>query len=105
MVVTMKRSDSLLPTQPRHDDITIRRRFREHASTHVVKQVYAVTHPGHTDYGAAHENYGDAEVVALGLAEGQARSVWYEEGSQSGKRTLVRSFRDSEVAATPTKPD
>jgi hypothetical protein len=96
MVVTKKRSDSLPPTQPRHDDITIRRRFREHASTHVVKQVYAVTHPGHTDHGAEHEKYGDAEVVALGLAEGQGRSVWYEEGSQSGKRTLVRSFRDSD---------
>jgi hypothetical protein len=90
------RSDSLAPTQPRHDDIIIRRRFREHASTHAVKQIYAVTYPGHTDQGGEHENYGDAEVVALGLAKGQARSVWYEEGSQSGKRTLVESFRDSD---------
>jgi hypothetical protein len=95
-VLITKRSDSLPPTQPRHDDIIILRRFREHASTHAVKQIYAVTYPGHTDQGAEHENYGEAEVAALVLAEGQARSVWYEEGSRSGKRTLVRSFRDSD---------
>ena len=34
------------PTQPRHNDIIIRRRFGEHASTHAVKQIYAVTYPG-----------------------------------------------------------
>ena len=54
----------MLPTQPRHDDIIIRRRFGEQASTHMVKQIYAVTYPGHTDQGAEHENYGEAEEVA-----------------------------------------
>ena len=29
----------MAPTQPRHDDIVIRRRFGEHASTHAVKQM------------------------------------------------------------------
>jgi hypothetical protein len=62
----------------------------------VVKQIYAVTYPGHTDQGAERTNYGEAEEMALGLAEGQGRSVWYEETPQSGKRTLVKSFRDSD---------
>ena len=88
------RSDSLTPTQPRHDDIIIYRRFGENALTHVVKQIYAVTYPGHTDQGAEHENYGEAEEVALGLAKGKGRSVWYEESPQSGRRTLVKDFRD-----------
>jgi hypothetical protein len=87
---------SMPPTQPRHDDIIIRRRFGEHAVTHAVKQLYAVTYPGHTDLGAEHEIYGEAEAVALELAQGQRRSVWYEESSQSCRRTLVRSFRDSD---------
>ena len=86
----------MTPTQPRHDDIVIRRRFGVHALTHAVKQLYAVTYPGHTDLGAEHEIYGEAEAVALELAEGQRRSVWYEESSQSCRRTLVRSFRDAD---------
>jgi hypothetical protein len=86
----------VLPTQPRHDDIIITRRFGEHASTRTVKQIYAVTYPGHTDRGAERESYDEAEEVALGLAKGQRRSVWYEETPQSGKRTLVKSFRDSD---------
>jgi hypothetical protein len=85
----------MTPTQPRHDDIIIRRRFGVHALTHAVKQLYAVTYPGQTD-GAEHEIYGDAEAVALELAQGQGRSVWYEEGSRSGRRTLVRSFREAD---------
>jgi hypothetical protein len=84
---------SMVPTQPRHDDIIIRRRFGEHPLTHMVKQIYAVTFPGHTDEGAEHENYGEAEQVALGLAKGQGRSVWYEENPDSGRRTLVKDFR------------
>ena len=36
-------------TQKRHDDIVIQRRFGQNVSTHAVKQVYAVTYPGHTD--------------------------------------------------------
>jgi hypothetical protein len=83
----------MLPTQPRHDDIIIRRRFGENAATHLVTQIYAVTYPGHTDLGAEHDNYGDAEEVALGLAKGKGRSVWYEESPQSGKRALVKDFR------------
>ena len=88
----------MLPTQPRHDDIIIRRRFGEHASTRAVKQIYAVTYPGHSDRGLEHESYGEAEAVALELAEAQGFSVWYEETPQSGRRTLVRSFRESGVA-------
>jgi hypothetical protein len=86
----------MAPTQPRHDDIIIRRRFGQHASTHAVKQLYAVTYPGHTDVGEEHEDYADAEAAALKLAQGQRLSVWYEENPQSGRRTLVGSFRDSD---------
>jgi hypothetical protein len=86
----------MAPTQPRHDDIIIRRRFGEHPSTHAVKQIYAVTYPGHADHCAERENYGEAEEVALGLAQEQRRSVWYEENPHSGRRTLVKSFRDSD---------
>jgi hypothetical protein len=86
----------MAPTQPRHDDIIIRRRFGEHASTHAVKQLYAVTYPGHSDLGLEHEAYSEAEAVALELAQGQGRSVWYEESPQSGRRMLVKSFRDSD---------
>ena len=86
----------MAPTQPRHDDIIICRRFGEHASTHLVKQIYAVTYPGHTDLGAEHETYDEAEEVALALAKGKGRAVWYEESPQSGRRTLVKSFRDSD---------
>lgn len=84
----------MIPTQPRHDDIVIRRRFGQHPATHIVKQIYAVTYPGHTDQGAERENYGDAEEVAVGLAQERRRSVWYEESPQSGKRTFVKSFRE-----------
>jgi hypothetical protein len=84
----------MVPTQPRHDDIIIRRRFGEHASTHAVRQLYAVTYPGHTDQGAEHESYDEAEGMALGLGKGRGCSVWYEENPQSGRRTLVKSFRD-----------
>jgi hypothetical protein len=83
----------MAPTQPRHDDIIIRRRFGVDASTHTVKQIYAVTYPGHTDQGTEHENYDDAEEAALRLANGRERSVWYEENPQNGRRTLVKSFR------------
>jgi hypothetical protein len=86
----------MAPTQPRHDDIIIRRRFGEHAATHAVKQIYAVTYPGHTDVGAEHDTYGEAEETALGLAKEHGRAVWYEESPQSGKRTLVKSFRDGD---------
>jgi hypothetical protein len=86
----------MAPTQPRHDDIIIRRRFGEHASTHIVKQIYAVTYPGHTDQGTEHDNYADAEEAALGLAQGQGRAVWYDESPRNGKRTLVKSFRDAD---------
>ena len=56
-------------TQQRHDDIVIQRRFGENASTGAVKQVYAVTYPDHTDQGTERENYGEAEQIALALAE------------------------------------
>jgi len=63
------------PTQPRHDDIIIRRRFGEHPSTHTVKQIYAITYLGHNDQGAERENYGEAEKVALALAQEEGRSA------------------------------
>lgn len=84
------------PTQPRHDDIIVRRRFGEHAVTHAVTQIYAVTYPGHTDQGGERESYREAEEVALRLAEERGRTVWYEENPPSGRRTLVRSFRESD---------
>ena len=80
-------------TQPRHDDIIIRRTFGEHAATRTMKQRYAVTYHGRTEVGGDHETYGDAEVSAIALAQGQGGSVWYEETPQSGRRTLVKSFR------------
>jgi small ligand-binding sensory domain FIST len=86
----------MAPTQPRHDDIIIRRRFGEDPSTHAVKQIYAITYPGHTDQGAERDNYHEAEEVALVLAQEQRCSVWYEENPHSGRRTLVKSFRDSD---------
>ena len=86
----------MAPTHPRHDDIIIRRRFALHASTHAIKQIYAVTYPGHTDQGAEHETFSEAEEVATGLAKERAGSVWYEESPQSGRRTLVNNFRPSD---------
>jgi len=83
----------MVPTQPRHDDIIIRRRFGEHKSTYAVKQLYAVTYPGHSDLGRERETYGEAEAVALELGKAQGFSVWYEETPQSGRRTLVKNFR------------
>lgn len=88
--------DFVTSTQPRHDDIIVRRRFGEHALTHAVKQIYAVTYPGHTDEGTERESLREAEEVALRLAEERGRTVWYEENPQSGRRTLVRSFRESD---------
>ncbi len=82
-------------TQPRHDDIILQRRFGTDASTHAVKQVYAVTYPGHNDQGTESESYDEAERIALKLADERGLSVWYEENPQSGRRTLVRSFRNS----------
>ena len=79
--------------QQRHDDIVIQRRFGEHAATHAVKQLYAVTYPGHTDDGTERASYDEAERIAVSLAEVHGLSVWYEESPQSGKRTLVKSFR------------
>ena len=90
----------MLPTQPRHDDIIIRRRFGQHASTRAVKQLYAVTYPGYSDLGVEHETYGEAETAALELAKARGFSVWYEETPQSGRRTLVKSFREGVTQAT-----
>jgi hypothetical protein len=77
----------------RHDDIVIQRRFGEHASTHAVRQIYAVTYPHHTDLGVEQESYADAERVALALAEQGGVSAWYEETPNSERRTLLKSFR------------
>ena len=85
----------MVSTPHRHDDIVIQRRFGENASTHAVKQLYAVTYPDHTDQGTERESYGEAEQIALMLAEEKGISVWYEENPHSGRRTLVKSFRGS----------
>lgn len=79
--------------QKRHDDIVIQRRFGEHASTHTVRQIYAVTYPNHTDRGLEQGTYLDAERVALELAERAGVSAWYEETPNSERRTLLKSFR------------
>ena len=70
--------------QPRHDDIVIQRRFSEQASTHAVKQIYAVTDPGHTDLGTERERYDEAEQLAITLAQAHGLAVWFEENPQSG---------------------
>jgi hypothetical protein len=90
----MKGSLSWHPQQ-RHDDVIIQRRFGENTSTHVVKQIYAVTYPGHSDQGTERGSYDEAERIALTLAEEKGLSVWYEENPQDGRRTLVKSFRNS----------
>jgi len=85
-------------TQPRHGDIIIQRRFGANASTHAVKQVYAVTYPGHTDQGTERESYDDAERMALELAQEKRLSVWYEENPQTGGK------RWSKVSGRHTNP-
>ena len=82
-------------TQQRHDDVIVQRRFGENTSTHMVKQIYAVTYPGHNDQGTERGSYDEAERIALTLAEEKGLSVWYEENPQDGRRTLVKSFRNS----------
>jgi hypothetical protein len=93
VVVFLERSAAMASIQQRHDDVVIQRRFGEDGATHVVKQVYAVTYPDHTDRGTERETYGEAERAALKLAEERGLSVWFEETPQSGRRTLVKSFR------------
>ena len=84
---------AMMSTQPRHDDIIIRRRFGEHAATHSVKQLYVIICQGQIDVSGEHEIYDNAEASAIALAQGHGRSVWYEENPQSGRRTLVKTFR------------
>ena len=91
-------------TEKRHDDIVIERRFAEHAQTHTARQVYAVTYPNHTDRGTERTSYDETEHVALELAEAKGLSVWYEETPQSGKRTLIKSFRPPEGDVEPSTP-
>jgi hypothetical protein len=103
LVALLGKGGLMASTQTRHDDIVIQRRFGVHGSTHAVKQVYAVIYPGHTDHGTERESYDDAERAALALAEEKGLSVWYEENPQSGRRTLVKNFRDSrETTARPS---
>jgi hypothetical protein len=81
-------------THSRHDDVVIQRRVHAQDATHAVTQVYAVTYPGHADHGTECHRYEDAERAALDVAEARGLSVWYEESPQSGRRTLVKSFRN-----------
>lgn len=81
-------------TQLRHDDVLIQRRIRVQDATHAVTQVYAVTYPGHDDHDTEYRQYEDAERAALEVAAARGVSVWYEESPQSGRRTLVKSFRN-----------
>ncbi len=89
-------------TQIRHDDIVIQRRVHAQGATHTVAQIYAVTYPGHIDQGTECDRYEDAERAALALAEARGLSLWYEESPQSGKRILVKSFRDSSAKGSAT---
>ena len=52
-------------------------------------------YPGHSDQGTERGSYDEAERIALTLAEEKGLSVWYEENPQDGRRTLVKSFRNS----------
>ncbi len=83
----------MTPTHKRHDDIVVQRRFAEHAPTHMVTQVYAVTFPGHTDRGVEQVTYADAERIALARAEQDAVSAWYEETPNNHKAVLIGDFR------------
>ena len=56
-------------TQPRHDVITICRRFGESSSAHAIKQLYDLTYPGHTE----------PEEGALRRGKAHDLLVWYEE--------------------------
>jgi hypothetical protein len=87
------------PTHRRHNDIVVQRRFAEHTPTHVVKQVYAVTYPGHTDRGDEQATYEDAERIALARAESDAVAAWYEETPNNQKPVLLGNFR-----AAPPSP-
>ena len=82
------------PPSYRHDDIVIQRRFCIHPATHAVKQLYAVTYPGHDDHGTEHDRLEEAQRAALTLAEGKKLTVWYEESPSTGQRTLVWTFRN-----------
>jgi hypothetical protein len=77
----------------RHDDIVVQRRFGEHAPTRMVRQIYAVTYPDHTDRGSEKATYAEAEIAALDLAERAGVSAWYEETPSSGRRALLKTFR------------
>lgn len=89
------RGGSVASTQTRHEDVIVQRRFGKDSSTGAVKQLYGVTYPGHTDRGTEHESYSEAEETALAIGRDHGVSVWYEETPQSGRRTLIGSFRGS----------
>jgi len=100
LVILLEGQAAMVSTQQRHDDIVIRRRFGENASTSAVKHVYAVTYPDHTDHGPERESHGKAEQMALTLAEEKGLSVWYEEHPHTGRSTLVKSVRGSNETTT-----
>jgi hypothetical protein len=59
-------------------------------------QIYAITFPGHTDRGSEHESYPEAEKIAIALGKERNVTVWFEENPQSGRRTLLNDFRNSD---------
>ena len=69
-------------TQPRHGDIVIQRRFGANASTHAVKQVYAVTYPATPT---------KAQSARATTMPSGWRSSWPKrKGSRCGTRRILR---------------
>lgn len=84
---------AMYPIHKRHDDIVIQRRMRENPDTHLVRQVYGVTYPGHTDAGTELGTYAEAERLALAQAEQSAVAAWYDETPNSERSILLGNFR------------
>ena len=98
----------MVSTQTRHDDVIIQRRFGENTSTHAVKQIYAVTYPGHSDQGTERGSYDEAERIALTLAEEKGLSVWYRRilrtgGERSSRVFGTRTSAFTSLARSPTE--
>ncbi len=87
----------MAPTQTRHDDVVVQRRFGQSASTRAVTQIYAITYPGHSDRGSEHESYAEAEEMAIAIGRDHKVTVWFEETPQSGRRILLADFRSADV--------
>jgi hypothetical protein len=86
----------LASIQTRHDDVIVQRRFAQSPATRAMRQIYAITYPGHTDHGSEHESYDDAEATAIALGKERKVSVWFEETPHGGRRVLLSDFRTTD---------